>query len=284
MKNMSSALLNFLNSAARFVMVDLFTFSLKNGVTLRFCTASVPVTFNGQTWLPAPAGLTRSKIRWVTGIEVDTLDIAFPADSSVMINTVSMLQAAVLGLYDDAKVSLHRLYLRDWGDPVDAVLMFVGHVSTTQVQRTVVHFTVKSDLDRLNVQMPRNLYQSSCSNTLYDAGCTVNVNAYAVPGSVTAVESGAIFSCSTAFDDGYFQMGAIKFTSGANTGLTRTIKSYLGNRVYLTNPLPFDVGVGDAFMLTPGCDKLRNGDCTNKYNNAKNFRGFPYIPVPETAA
>jgi len=284
MKNMSSALLNFLNTASRFVMVDLFTFSLKNGVTLRFCTASSPVTFNGQTWLPAPAGLSRSKIRWVTGIEVDTLDVVFPADPSVMINTVSMLQAAVLGLYDDAKVTLQRLYLADWGSPVDAVLMFVGHVSTTQVQRTVVHFAVKSDLDRLNVQMPRNLYQSSCANTLYDAGCAVNVNTYSVVGNVTAVESSAIFSCSGSFADGYFQMGAIKFTSGANNGLTRTVKSYLGNRAYLTNPLPFDVAVGDTYVLTPGCDKLRNGDCTNKYNNAKNFRGFEYIPVPETAA
>lgn len=284
MKNISNALLDFLNSAQHFVMVDLFTFTLKNGVVLRFCTSSSQITFGGQTWLPAPAGLTRSKVRWVTGIEVDTLDIAFPAHASVMIGPVPLLQAVVLGLFDDAKVTLQRLYLSDWSNPIDAVVMFVGHVAGAQVQRTAAHFTVKSDLDRLNVQMPRNLYQASCAHTLFDAGCGLNVNSFKWSGTVSAVESAAIFTSAPAYDDGYFQMGAVKFTSGANAGLTRTIKSHVGGKLYLTNPLPFDVVVGDEFVLTPGCDKLRNGDCAKKYNNTQNFRGFPFIPVPETAA
>jgi hypothetical protein len=39
--------------------------------------------------------------------------------------------------------------------------------------------------------------------------------------------------------DGYFQMGAIKFTSGANTGLTRTVKSYTGGTIHPTKAFPY---------------------------------------------
>jgi uncharacterized phage protein (TIGR02218 family) len=284
MRTVSPALIAFLNTSTEFIMVDLFTFVLKNGVTLRYSTAGTIINFGGFNWLPAPAGLTRSKVRWVTGVEVDTLDVSFPADESIVVNSIPMLRAAVLGMFDNAKVTLSRLYMSDWNTPVDSILLFTGNVAKPVIQRTVLHLTIKSDLDKLNMQMPQNLYQSACLHTLYDIGCAVNVNTYMYSGTVTTVTSNAIFGGTGSFVDGYFQMGAVKFTSGANEGLTRTVKSYLSGVIYATNPFPFDVQASDSFILTPGCDKLRNGDCANKYNNVINFKGFEYIPVPETAA
>jgi hypothetical protein len=32
----------------------------------------------------------------------------------------------------------------------------------------------------------------------------------------------------------------------------------------------------------PGCDRTL-ATCTNVFNNAANFGGFPFIPTPETA-
>lgn len=277
-------LLNFLNTTRQLVMVDLYTFELKNGTTLRYCTHSAPVTYSGNTWLPAPAGLTRSKIRWVTGVEVDTLDIDLQTDSSLMVGQTPMLAAAVKGLFDNAVVTLSRLFGSDWNTPVGTVSLFQGNTAPAQILRTALHLTVKSDLERLNAQIPDGVYQAPCRHTLYDMSCTVNPNTYRMAGTIGAVNADGSLQVGLGKPDTYFQRGAIKFTSGKNIGVTRTVKAYVGGKVYMTNPLPFDVTVGDAFTITPGCDKLRNGDCLNKYNNVIHFQGFEYIPTPETAA
>ena len=39
------------------------------------------------------------------------------------------------------------------------------------VTGTEVQLTINSDLELLNVQMPRNIYQDQCLHTVYDAGC-----------------------------------------------------------------------------------------------------------------
>lgn len=284
MRSMSSTLLNFLNSATQIVTFDLFTFELKNGVTLRYCPHSVPITFGGNTWLPAPAGLTRSSVRWATGVEVDTLDIVFQSDSSIIVNGTPLLAAAVLGLFDNCRVTLSRLFMSDFNTPIDKLDLFQGNSAPASVLRTALHLTVKSDLERLNVMIPPAVFQPSCIHTLFDIGCAVNPSTYRVTGVATGVNTNGSISTAMLQVDGYFQMGGIKFTSGANTGLTRTVKAFISAAIYPTSPFPFAIANGDAFVITPGCDKLITGDCLGKYNNVVHFKGMPFVPVPETAA
>jgi uncharacterized phage protein (TIGR02218 family) len=284
MRTMSNALLSFLNSTTQFASVDLYTFDLRNGVTLRYCDGSTNVVYGGATYLSAPAGLTRSKLRWVVGTEVDTLDIVFNADPSIVVAGTPLLAAAVQGLFDNARVTLYRMFMSDWNTPVDAVLMFQGSTAPAEVLRDAVHLTVKSDIDKLNRMIPPNVYQSHCMHALYDSGCTVKAATYRVSGTASGVNANGGITTTLAQADNYFQMGGIKFTSGLNVGLTRTVKTYVGGVVTPTKAFPYAIANGDTFTITPGCDKLQNGDCTTKYNNIINFKGFPFIPVPETAA
>lgn len=284
MRAISNALFSFLNTTTQLVALDLFTFELKNGTTLRYCTHSDAVTFGGATWLPAPAGLTRSRVRWATGIEVDTLDIVFQADSSITVGSTPMLAAAVLGLFDNARVTFSRLFMADFATPVDKLDLFQGNASPSEILRTALHLTVKSDLERLNVQIPPSLYQASCMHTLFDMGCTVNPATYSVVGAVSALVANGGIQTALGQPDGYFQTGAIKFTSGANIGLTRTVKTWSGGAAFPSNPFPYAIAAGDVFLITPGCDKRQDGDCRSKYNNVIHFKGMPFIPTPETAA
>jgi hypothetical protein len=82
--------------------------------------------------------------------------------------------------------------------------------------------------------------------------------------------------------DGYYDNGQIIFTSGANNGLTKAVKSYSGQQFFFNSPLPFVPNAGDTFIAYPGCDKTQ-ATCTAKFNNLANFGGFPYVPAPETA-
>lgn len=277
-------LLTFLNSASQKIEFDLFTFELKNGVTLRYCTSSSPLTYGGFTWLPAPAGLSRSKIRWATGIEVDTLDIEFQADASIIVGTVSMLAAAVLGAFDNARVTLSRLYMSDLLTVVGKLDLFQGNTAPAQVIRTSLRMTVKSSLEGLSAMIPPSVFQPTCMHVLFDAGCTVNSATYRVSSSVGSINTDGSIQTALGQASGYFQTGSIKFTGGANAGLTRTVKTFSSGAIYPSYPFPYVVAPGDTFLITPGCDHKYNGDCVNKYNNVIHFMGTPFVPVPETAA
>ena len=84
---------------------------------------------------------------------------------------------------------------------------------------------------------------------------------------------------------GYFDLGTITFTSGVLSGLSRTVQSYIKGipgTATLLGGFPSAPATGDTFNIYPGCDKLQ-GTCTNKFNNLTNFRGYPYVPINETA-
>jgi uncharacterized phage protein (TIGR02218 family) len=65
-------------------------------------------------------------------------------------------------------------------------------------------------------------------------------------------------------------------------GTKRSLKAYASGALQLFSPLPVAPAVGDTFSIFPGCDKTM-ATCQNKYSNVVHFRGFPFIPTPETA-
>ena len=84
--------------------------------------------------------------------------------------------------------------------------------------------------------------------------------------------------------DQWFDQGYITFTTGANAGITRAVRSYLnaGGQILLFISLPNTVTTGDLFTAYPGCDKMQS-TCSGKFNNLTNFGGMPYVPIPESA-
>lgn len=284
MRNVSTTLLNLLKGGSTFLMADLYTFKTTYGTTLYYTSAPNDVTFGGNTYSSSGLLISRSSAKWVTGIEVDSMTINLQSDNSVTISGNPIFNAIIEGFIDGCQVTVSRLFFSDWNTPVDSILIFSGKVTNSVSYRNSAELTIASDLYDLNIQMPKNIYTATCSHNLYDAGCTVNKSSFTVSASVLSVNSdGSIVVPSGGQPDGYYNMGGLQFTSGLNAGLTRTIKSYASNTVKFTAPFPNVVSAGDAFIAYPGCDKVLNGTCSTVFNNTKNFRGFPYIPVPETA-
>ena len=166
--------------------------------------------------------------------------------------------------------------------PVGAVNIFSGRVSDVSGSRSSVKVDVKSDIELLNVSSPRNIYQAGCMRTLYDEGCKVNREKFTVDGRVTEnSQTGNALKHNLAQPDGWFSQGVIKFTSGRNAGLSRTVKAHNGNTFEFALRLPYPPQAGDVFKVYPGCNK-RQDTCKNKFNNIVHFRGFPYIPSADT--
>jgi uncharacterized phage protein (TIGR02218 family) len=148
------------------------------------------------------------------------------------------------------------------------------------MSRTQVDMVVKSDLEILNVKLPRNLYQATCLNTLYDSYCTANKNSFVGGGTIVGASKIAVTVSNTNAAN-YFDLGYIVFNTGALAGVKRTVKSNNANTFNLLNPLPSLPANGDVFTAYAGCDKTQ-ATCQSKFSNVIHFRGFPYVPVPET--
>lgn len=287
MRAASAGTIALLNSGNEFIMADLYTVSLFNpadsghsAVVLRWTSYDIPLTLSGHLFDCAPTApiITRGKTRLVAGLEVDTLDITLGvAGFGTSPLTVSQ------GYFDNATVQLERVFMPTPGDVSNgSVVLFSGFVAQVEPSSTTIKLTVKSDLAKLLVQMPRNLFQTSCSHVLFDAGCALTKATYTVSGIVGASSSTTLFGSNLTQADDYFRLGTLLFTSGANINLRFSVRAYAhtSGAVETAQVMPNAPANGDTFKITPGCDKSASM-CDTRYSNLAHFRGFSFIPNPE---
>lgn len=277
------ALVALLNSGAPVNQADCYTVTLPTGQVLRWSGSDVAITIHGDLFGLGP-GIVRNRLRWVIGVEVSTLDLTLTDNAATTINGVP-LYAFIRGrgLYG-ARVLLERAF---WGvgdaGPVGALHWFSGRIAEADIDRSAARLTAKSDIELLDVRVPRDVYQAGCLNDLGDALCGVNLAAAAITGAATSASTAdrTTFSHALPQAAGHFDLGVITMTSGANNGLRRTVRRHLVGTLQVLQPWPAPVASGDTFSVRPGCDKTQ-ATCTAKFGNLARFRGMPFIPVAET--
>lgn len=226
--------------------------------------------------------IKRSRVRSVIGTEVDSLDLSLLVNSDVQVANAPLSQFARQGGFDGARLSVDRFFSVSWtSEACGSLNLFTGRVADVDATGTEVKLTVNSDLELLNVKMPRNIYMASCIHTVYDAGCGLGSGNFTVTGNTTANSTARAVHSNLTQAVGYFDLGVVRFTTGANAGQERTVKSYANGVVSLVYPLPSVPTTGDLFTVRPGCDKLYATCNSSKFSNAANFRGFEFIPAPE---
>lgn len=282
----AGALAALLNARGPLNKADLYTLTLQDGSVQRWSGSDFAITGNSQTWSLGP-GLTRSRVRFTTGLSVDTLQLSVTDILGTTINGKPLIPFIAAGGLNGARLQLDRCF---WGPtdtaPVGALLWFPGRVAEVpRVDRYEAQIVVRSDLELLDVMVPRDVYQPGCLNTLYAPPCGVVRATYTVGGTATSASTAdrTTFNHAMATPATYFDLGVIRFTSGANNGISRTVKKHLSGSISVMPPWPFAVANGDTFSIYPGCDKQQT-TCSAKFSNLARFRGQPYIPAPETIA
>ena len=284
--------------SGQFWKAELYDLTLQSGLTLHFTDYDLPLVYNGNTYasnVVAKRGTITQKI----GFSVDTLTLSLApqpdAPVPLVVGSLSIMQAARLGYFDAAALTMYKVFMQQQTGGMlptntnnEAVLWWTGIVSQADVSRQSVNFSIVSDLQKLNVQMPRNLIQTGCTHTLFDSGCTLVKATYTVSGAVTATGPNSVNSFTTNLTgkaDTYFALGIITFISGANNGLSYTVGAYLSANGVVTpiTPLTNAPATGDTFTIIPGDDKTLN-TCKTKFaaDNSSHFRGALWVPVPET--
>jgi uncharacterized phage protein (TIGR02218 family) len=283
MKPASAALMALLDSGQQFIMADLYTFTLVGGMVLRYSAAPTALTINGDSYAAGPK-FERSKTKTVIGTQVDELEVKVYPEPTDLIGAVPFLQAAWQGQLDGALLKLERAFMPSYGDTSPGtVVLFAGRVSDIDCSRTGIEMKCRSHLELLNIQMPRRLWQSACTHVFGDAMCqfdrsSLQATFAAGPGS-TASQIATAISPNPA---NLYVQGTIIGLTGANAGSSRTVANMNAGWVYMKLAFLSPVEAGDQFRLLPGCDRTL-ATCSNVFNNALHFGGFPYIPTPETA-
>jgi uncharacterized phage protein (TIGR02218 family) len=285
MKPASSALIAYLQNTTQFLYADCFTFTLRTGAQVFYGDKDIPLDVNGTLFQASSVRVSGLKYAIKIGVGVDEQDITIAASPTDTIGGVPFLVALRRGVFDGAYIQRDRAFFTSWSSAaIGAVTLFHGRVSTVdKIGRTEAQLKVKSDLVLLDTDMPRNLYQPACLHTLYDAGCGVNRASHTVSGTVQTGSSVAKIVWSGA-SVGTYDQGTLIFTSGANDGVQVTVKSSDGSGdLFLTYPLDVAPGIGDSFTVSAGCDHSTGSGGCAKFANLPNFRGFPFVPPPETA-
>ena len=148
---------------------------------------------------------------------------------------------------------------------IGTVVRFSGFIGALdELTRSSAKLSVNAGTAYLSMQLPAVILQPGCTNTLFDARCGLVKASFAEANVVQAGSTVNKLLSLSAKGDGYYDNGQIAFTSGANAGLVKAVKTYFstGGPLFTFNsPLPFVPNAGDTFTAYPGCDKTQ-ATCT----------------------
>lgn len=269
----------------QFVIAELYTITTVQNREYRYTNYDYSLIVDGKAYLFDGPIIERDSLSYKIGIELDSLSVTVSINDDVMLGSLPFLQAVHNGQLDGARFKLERVFM-DPKHPFDTsagtIKLFDGLIVEPDFTRNQLQFSVKSDLDVLSVQMPRDLYQPSCKNTLFDMRCGLIREEHAVFATVEDDSTLSRIVCTIAKPQGYFTQGVVEFTAGLNASIKRTIRLHENGSLLLTLPLTQMPEVGEFIKVYPGCDKTMD-TCSIRFNNLDRFRGEPFVPVPETA-
>lgn len=243
-----------------------------DGQVFRFTDHDADLTVAGDGTYSADAGYRRTAIQVSDGFGPDTLDL----EGVLTAGGVSETDLRD-GLFDSAAA---EVFLVNWADPAQGTLRLIrGFIGQVRIRRTGYVAEIVSLVHRLRTQVG-DVYQPDCRVDLGSAACGVSLAGFTVAGTVSgAVNNGEFLDSSRGEADGWFDLGLLTWTSGANVGLKMEVKAYLQatGQFKLMLPMPRAIAIGDQYSLFAGCDK-KLGTCRDKFNNIINFRGEPHVP------
>jgi hypothetical protein len=156
------------------------------------------------------------------------------------VNSIPLLQYLAMGFFDGASLLLERLIMDVNGQQIGKWIRFGGEFGQVdEVSRGMGKVTVSSNVRKLAQKLPRTKIQTPCANTLFDSKCTLNPAAFTHATTVNAGSTVNKLVTGLLEADGFYDLGRVVFTSGANIGVTKSVRSYVGGVIFFNSPLPF---------------------------------------------
>jgi uncharacterized phage protein (TIGR02218 family) len=244
--------------------------TLQDGTVLGFTDLDRPLTVAGVLY-EAGTGFLPSAMQSQSRLAVDNQAMDGFLDSD-------RISAADLGAgrWDYAEVLVFAVNWRDLSQGID--IKQRGRLGEVSLRRGT--FTAEfRGLANAYSQAVSDVYQPGCRTQLGSAACGVDLAAWTVSGTLSAVSADGLTLSDPARAEpaDHFAGGKITLTSGASAGLSMEVKTYAPGQVLLQLQLPRGAAAGDTYTLHAGCNKTF-ATCVARFANGVNFRGEPHVP------
>lgn len=235
--------------------------------TYRYTDNPTNLTWNSQTWNSFP--IKHSEAKQSNELSKNSMQITIPKEGD--------LGSKYVGWSPDEVVTF-TLYRGQHGS-TDTRVNWKGRVAGHKLKQAWVELNCESIFTSMRRSGVRARYQRMCRHALYQPGCNVVKEDFALVGAVMASMSGLNITIADAAlqASGWYTGGAILFSDGsyrmivAHSGTTITIDR--SSRI-----LDDTIASGtEVATLYPGCDRTL-ATCKNKYHNLVNNGAFQAIP------
>lgn len=249
----------------------------RDGQVLGFTDHDRDIAFDGTSFV-ASSGLDAAEGAAKLGFAVGGGEVA----GALMQDGLSESDLAA-GLWDGASV---ETFLVNWREPDQRLHLSVGTIGEVRREGGAFTAELRGPAHALDARRGR-LFSPTCDARLGDTRCGVDLAIYRRTGTVASVQDRFAFIASGLGDlaGGWLTGGILSWTLGANAGRSADVRLHAaagGVRIALWQETPRAMAPGDAFEVTPGCDK-ELATCRAKFANTVNFRGFPHMPGTERA-
>lgn len=239
----------------------------RDGVALGFTAHDRDLVVDGFRYRAAP-GIAPSAIEEGDVLEADTLDVSGALSSDAI--TEGDLRA---GRWDGASV---RLLAVDWRDPSQHLQLARGELGAVTLERG----RFAAELRGPGAVLDRPVGEETspeCRAELGDRRCRVDMAGRRQIARVIAASGHMVTLDLAEPSSNGWGWGRLRWLGGANAGLTERLLASAGAVVTLAAPPRFEAKPGTRVEIFEGCDKSF-ATCRDRFRNAANFRGEPFLP------
>ncbi len=241
-------------------------------------TSPHSLVFEGNTYVATNAIDMRAQSERVGSKEYDT-EVSGVIDSSLLTN--SDLNN---GVYRGAEVTE---YIVDPKYPMAGALRSYRYfIDDVRWDGEMFRANV-TGLQSNNPGDQGSTFTRTCTVDLFSDHCTLRREDFLFPSGNAATISEVVsdrqfkasnFVVGTSVSADYFNFGLITWVGGKNAGRFSTVFVYEGNddSFAIAERPTFGLTLGDAFYLSPGCQKTTS-HCRDKFDNIRNFQGTPFV-------
>lgn len=238
----------------------------RDGVALGFTSHDRDLVFSGLHYRTAP-GMVPSAVRRSATFEADSAEIA----GALSHDAISEADLAA-GRFDGARVTMG---LVDW-ESLETATLFAGTVGS--VGREGAQFS--ADLACVKQQLLREVVprtSPSCRAEFCSEGCTLSVVRYTHEAVLSEISGDQQWVKVAGLTSGDFAFGWLRTVDASDAGVMLRIRAIQGDWMVLERPLASGAEVGVRVLLREGCDHTI-ATCAQRFGNAVNFQGEPYLP------
>jgi uncharacterized phage protein (TIGR02218 family) len=238
----------------------------RDGAALAFTSHDRDLSFGGLRHLAAP-GMIPAAIRLTSELSNDSAEV------QGALNHDSIREAELAaGLFDEAAIEIGAV---DWTS-LDHHTLYTGQIGRIEDDQTQFAAELRSTKSLLEQDLvPRT--SPTCRAEFCGRGCGLSAVRFTAVHALAEVDLEGNRVRIAGVDGEAHVDGRLRFMAGPQTGVAFGIIDATNDWLVLDRPLVPGTPIGARTELREGCDHTIV-TCADRFSNAANFRGEPFLP------